>query len=69
VFSQDPTAYRSIHSALSGPFHAGKPAVLTPATTVCQASQHPLMSPPSIKAGVVLTTARNVCPRSVVDAP
>ncbi|GLZ36375.1 hypothetical protein Lesp02_85620 [Lentzea sp. NBRC 105346] len=25
VFSQDPTAYRSVHSALTGPFHADEP--------------------------------------------
>jgi hypothetical protein len=69
VFPQDPTAYRSVHSALPTPFHAPEGAVLTAVTTECRASQHPLMSPPGIKAGVVLTAARNVCPRSAVDAP
>jgi hypothetical protein len=45
VFSQDPTAYRSIHSAPATPFHAPEGAVLTVEATECQASQHPLMSP------------------------
>jgi len=64
VFSQDPTAYRSVHPALSTPFHAPEDAVLTVATTERLASQHPLMSPPSIKAGVVLTSAETFAPNT-----
>jgi hypothetical protein len=44
VFPQDPTAYRSVHPALSTPFHAPEGAVLTVETTERLASQHPLMS-------------------------
>ena len=38
----------SVHPALPTPFHAGKPAVLTVGTTERLASQHPLVSCPSV---------------------
>jgi hypothetical protein len=69
VFSQDPTAYRSVHPALSTPFHAGKPAVLTVETTERLASQHPLMSPTQHQGWCRFWLLLRRSLRSEADAP